>query len=309
MTSSASSTQHVVMWSGGITSWATAKIVVDRHGSENTTLLFADTNYEDPDLYRWNTDAAASLGMTITRVADAQERTPWDVFRDKKYIGNTRIAPCSQLLKQVPCREWLAENRDPANTVVYVGIDWTETHRLPGVIAGYAHPLRGCDKQRCIGLFNEDGRLPGPGCKDLLDTPWTPQFPLTEKGFRRDKDEWIEEAERAGLTVPRLYGLGFPHNNCQGACIKAGQAQWARVLEVFPERYAAAEASEEAMRADLGKDVAFLRDRRGGETKPLPLKLLRIRLEADAEQQPGLFDDLDWGGCGCLADLEIPELA
>jgi 3'-phosphoadenosine 5'-phosphosulfate sulfotransferase (PAPS reductase)/FAD synthetase len=297
------------MWSGGITSWATARIVIDRHGRENTTLLFADTNYEDPDLHRWNADAVVSLGMDLVRVADAQERNPWDVFRDKKYIGNTRIAPCSHLLKQVPCREWLAENCDPANTIVYVGIDWDETHRIPAIAAGYAHTIKGCaSRKHCLDLFGPGGRRQGPGCRNLLPLAWTSVAPLTEPPFQ-DKDFWIAEAERAGLRPPRLYGLGFPHNNCGGACIKAGQAQWKRVLEVFPERYADAEASEEAMRADLGKDVAFLRDRRGGETKPLPLKLLRTRLEADAEAMPGLFDADDWGGCGCFTETdEMPEI-
>jgi hypothetical protein len=31
------------MWSGGITSWATARLVIERHGKASTTLLFADT--------------------------------------------------------------------------------------------------------------------------------------------------------------------------------------------------------------------------------------------------------------------------
>lgn len=275
MASTTRPTQHVVMWSGGITSWAVAHLVAQRHGTKNLTLLFADTRYEDEDLYRWNDEASAQIGVPLTVVADG--RDPWQVFNDKRYIGNTRIAPCSLLLKQIPCRTWLQENTDPANTIVYVGIDWTETHRIPAIVRNYQ--------------------------------PWTAQAPLTEKGFRRDKDEWMAEAQELGLVPPRLYALGWEHNNCGGRCIKGGQAQWAHLLKVFPGRYAEVEAQEEALRQNLGTDVAFLRDRRGGETKPLPLRLLRTRLEADAELQPGLFDVDDWGGCGCLPDLEVPETA
>jgi len=35
--------EHVVMFSGGIGSWATARRVADEHGPEHLTLLFADT--------------------------------------------------------------------------------------------------------------------------------------------------------------------------------------------------------------------------------------------------------------------------
>ncbi|MGW5731036.1 hypothetical protein [Nocardia beijingensis] len=45
----------------------------------------------------------------------------------------------------------------------------------------------------------------------------------------------------------------------------------------------------------LGKDVAILRDRTDGTSKPLPLTVFRQRIE----QQPDLFDVDDWGACGC----------
>ena len=43
--------KHVVMFSGGIASWATAKRVAERHGTDALTLLFADTRIEDDDLF------------------------------------------------------------------------------------------------------------------------------------------------------------------------------------------------------------------------------------------------------------------
>lgn len=258
-------TQHVVMWSGGITSWATARHVITEHGTENVTLLFADTNVEDRDLYMFNEQASKQLGVPITRVADPQERTPWQVFEDRRWLGNTRIAQCSHALKQDPCRAWLIANADQSSTVLYVGIDWTETHRMAGIIKGWS--------------------------------PWTVDAPLTRPPYS-DKQQLLDEAQDAGLIRPRLYQLGFAHNNCGGACVKGGQAQWARLLEVFPDRYARAEAAEQKMRNLLGKDVAILRDRRGGETKPLTLTALRIRIEENSPQ----VDHLDEGGCGCFVD-------
>jgi hypothetical protein len=128
--------------------------------------------------------------------------------------------------------------------------------------------------------------------------PWPVQAPLTRPPYR-DKQQLLSEAQTAGLPVPRLYRLGFAHNNCGGACVKGGQAQWDRLLEVFPDRYARAEAAEERMRALLGKDVSILRDRTGGDTTPLTLAALRQRIE----QQPDQLDLFDEGGCGCFTEL------
>lgn len=257
---------HVVMWSGGITSWATARHVVAEHGAASTTLLFADTLIEDDDLYAFNDAASKQLGVPITRVADG--RTPWQVFEDKRWLGNTRIAQCSHALKQEPCREWLNANPELtfSNTTLYVGIDWTETERLPAIVRGWA--------------------------------PWTVSAPLTAPPYR-DKAQLLAEAQKAGLPLPRLYRYGFAHNNCGGECVKGGQAQWIRLLEIFPERYARAERAEERMRALLGKDVSILRDRTGGVTRPLTLAALRRRIE----EQPDQLDLFDEGGCGCFTDL------
>lgn len=259
---------NVVMFSGGITSWAAARRIAEEQGTDDLVLLFADTLAEDPDLYRFLDEAAADIGVPITRVADG--RTPWEVFHDERFVGNASIAPCSKLLKQVPCRRWLTEHTDPATTTVHVGIDWTETNRIAGIVKGWA--------------------------------PWTVRTPLTEPPLR-DKSEWIAEARARGIEPPRLYGLGFVHNNCGGACVRAGQAQWAHLLRVFPDRFAAAEAAEESMRQMLDKDVAILRDRRGGAVKPLPLVELRRRIQGPDDASSAI-DGLDWGGCGCFLDTE-----
>lgn len=102
---------------------------------------------------------------------------------------------------------------------------------------------------------------------------------------------------------PLLYDQGFAHNNCAGACVRAGQGQWLQLLEHNPARYAHEEAEERAFREAIGKDVAILRDRRGGTTKPLTLEALRLRAQLEPE---AITDDdrMDIGGCGCTTDLE-----
>src|SRR4029077_15659514 len=121
---------HIVQFSGGIGSWAAAKRVIAKHGE--AVLLFADTLMEDEDLYRFLKDAAENLGPGAELVHTAEGRDPWQVFFDVRFLGNTRIDPCSQVLKRAWLREWMTQRYDPEDTTVYLGIDWSEEHRMEG---------------------------------------------------------------------------------------------------------------------------------------------------------------------------------
>lgn len=253
--------RRVVLFSGGVASWATARRVAERHGVADLTLLFTDTRTEDADLYRFLDDAAADVGAPLVRIADG--RDIWQVFRDERFLGNTRADPCSRVLKREQSRGWLERECDPAETVVYLGFDWTEVHRLDRARAAWA--------------------------------PWAIEAPMTEAPYRL-RAELLGDLETRGIRAPRLYGLGFEHNNCGGGCVKAGQGHFAHLLERWPERYAEWEANEESLRDYLG-DVAILRDRTDGETRPLPLRVLRERLEAGRS-----IPLWDVGGCGCFED-------
>jgi hypothetical protein len=263
-------TKHVVMFSGGIGSWATAKRVAEKHGTDNLVLLFSDVKGEnlsphvgeDEDTYRFIKEAADNVGGKLVTVKDG--RDIWEVFEQTRFLGNSRLAKCSHELKQKPARKWLDENCDPKLTIVYVGIDWTETHRVASIVKNYQ--------------------------------PYTALAPLTEPPYL-NKKEMIAWAESEGLKSPRLYGLGFAHNNCGGGCVRAGQAQFKKLFTVMPERYAVWEEKEEKMRELLG-DVSILSEVVNGEKRKLPLVELRRRVE----QQEPLFDELDFGGCGCFTD-------
>lgn len=118
-----------------------------------------------------------------------------------------------------------------------------------------------------------------------------------------DKLMMLDALAVEGIRPPRLYGLGFAHNNCGGGCVRAGVGHFTHLYRTLPDVYAEWEANEQGLRDFLGRDdIAILRDRTGGIAKPLTLVQLRRRL--DAGYAPDLFEI---GGCGCFVDVEADE--
>lgn len=254
--------KHIVFYSGGLGSWATANRVIEQHGKENVVLLFTDTTMEDADLYRFLDETGKDFGIEVTWIADG--RDVWEVFHDEKFIGNSRIAPCSHILKQQQSRKWLEENYSPDDCILYLGIDWTEAHRTKAPAKNWA--------------------------------PYRVEFPMCQEPYLT-KEEVKTELESRGIKAPRLYEMGFSHNNCGGFCVRGGQGHFVNLLKRKPELYHYHEQKEQEMREYLGRDdVSILRRTRNGEKETFTLQQLREEYEAGGQQ----LDFTDIGGCGCF---------
>lgn len=113
----------------------------------------------------------------------------------------------------------------------------------------------------------------------------------------------VEFLKQEGIEIPRLYKLGFAHNNCKGCCVKAGIGQYRNLLLKDRITYLEMENKEEAFRHKYGKDVSILK-RKG---KPFTLHELRMIVDAEG-QQFSMFDYQqlsedecnDIGGCSCF---------
>lgn len=254
--------KHIILYSGGLVSWRVADLVIQEHGEQNVVLLFTDTCIEDEDLYRFLWETWQAFGCEMVSLCDG--RTPWQVFRDVRAIGNTRMDPCSRVLKREPTRRWLDANASPEEDIIYLGFDMFEDHRF----------------QRAIPHWQ----------------PWTIRAPMVD--VYETRPMLMALCAERGIKPPRMYREGFSHNNCGGFCVKAGQGHFAHLLATRPDTYRMHEEEEEEMRQYLGKDVAILRDFTGGEVTPLTLRELRRRIESD--QQVDMFDVR---GCGCFAGV------
>ena len=182
----------------------------------------------------------------------------------EKFLGNYRVAPCSHILKQKTARDYIFSHYEPKDTVLYLGLDWSETHR-------FASPRRNWQ-------------------------PFRVEYPMGDAPYM-SKSDMLEVLKADGLEVPRMYKMGFAHNNCGGFCCRAGQGHFAKLYEHFPNRFAHAEAVEEGMRQALGKDISYMKRSVNGITRPYTLKQLRSDIEARRE-----IDLFDIGGCGCFVE-------
>lgn len=191
----------------------------------------------------------------------AEGRHPWEVFEDRRFIGNSNVDPCSQELKRDFLDAWRDANCFTESTVRYVGIDWSEKHRL----------------ERLLPRVE----------------PWVYDAPLCHPPYLT-KGGVLSWIKREGISPSRGYGDGFPHDNCGGFCCKAGMAHFERLYHVCRRRFDWHEWWENRLRSIVG-DYSMLSDRRGdGKKKPLPLTRLRERIESGES-----FSDEEWGGCGC----------
>jgi len=247
--------KHIVSLSGGVSSAVAADLVINKHGKENVTLWFADTSWEDEDLYRFLGDLEKRWGLSILYYRDG--RTPLEVFENENIIPNTRVAPCTRILKIDPFVKFLKAHEKPVT--VHLGIGWDETHRMDA-------PRRNYEALAGVSV----------------------EFPLLWKPIVFNPFQLVESW---GIQIPRLYSLGFPHNNCGGRCVKQGIREWRRLRAAMPERFAEVREWEDAQRAqdEKKKDYAILKDRRGGQLRPMPLAELDQRVEDD---ETGASEDL-----------------
>jgi len=253
--------KYIISYSGGLGSFMAAELCRSKFGVENCILIFADTNTEDEDLYRFIKETVVYLGVEFVKL-DNGGKNIWDVFTKTRFMGNSRVDPCSRVLKREPLEKWVSENYTSDNSVRVVGIGQHEKHRLTRIAKAFK--------------------------------PWEIYAPLIETPMTRQDIEAV--LLKAGIEPPRLYELGFPHNNCGGFCVKTGQRQMALLLKEFPERYRWHEEQQEKLFTFIGQRRGTIRRTVDGEIVYMGLKDFREFLEAGG--RPDLYAE---PGCGCIA--------
>ena len=251
--------KHIVSFSGGMGSFAESKSCVDKYGKDSVILLFADTLMEDEDLYRFKDECVRFLDCELVTLTNG--KTPFDVFKQEKFMGNSKVDLCSRVLKREPLIKWFVENFDVDEAQMHLGIDYSESHRLDGVQKRMA--------------------------------PYIYRSTLVEEGRIINKDF----SEQFGIKRPRLYDWKLGHNNCGGFCIKAGLGHYKALYEANPDRYMEFEAKEAEVYDVIGATYPFLKKTENKELRRLTLKQYREYYLTQGKVSAS--ESQEYGGCGC----------
>ena len=211
---------NIATISGGIMSFYSAFLSIQKYGSENVVLYFNDTKWEHPDLYRFLEDIEKYLGMKI--LIDSDGRNPEEVFFDQHFLGCDRVPLCSRILKAERLQEYY---KDGDNLIFGIGLE--EKRRCERIVAAYQV------------VYTKTGKY----C--------TLEFPLVD--LRHSKTLVKEWFWNTGLKLPKMYFFGFEHNNCSGGCVRQGKKQWLHLLETFPDVFSERENLEKRFREKFGK--------------------------------------------------------
>jgi len=158
---------------------------------------YCETGSEHPDNLRFFGDCETWFGRPITRLRNPKYRDTWHVWEKHRYMAGINGAKCTVALKVEPRLEFQRP---------------TDIH-----VFGYTADLR--DMTRAALLRDTYPEL-------------TISTPLIDRGLT--KAACIAMVERAGITVPVMYELGFENNNCI-PCVKAtSPAYWALIRKHFP---------------------------------------------------------------------------
>lgn len=270
--------KHVISVGGGVASTLLLPIHalwVQQIPKSDVDLVMAKLPNEDPDVWRLVETLEDRLGVEVKMLGS--NRHPWEVFVERKFIGNTLVDPCSDELKRKVIRRYIKDTYAPGEATIHVGIGAYELDRELSI------------KKR----WGEQG--------------YEVAMPLIEYPAL-DRTAQIDFCRSFAGFVPRLYLMGFSHNNCGGACVKAGQKEWARLLWFLPDVYSWWEKNENDWRSQFG-DYTILRDRRGGTMKPMTLTDFRIRMQETWASTPPKYSNLVPGfqaleEAGTLNDLD-----
>ena len=235
------SMRNIVALSGGVASAWVAWWVLE-NVDKNAILYFNDTKWEDADLYRFLGELSAYLDKSIHY--DSDGRSPEQVFFDQNMLANNRVPLCSRILKAERLQKFI----EPGD-VVFFGIDTQEVHRCERIAQIY-RPL-------------------GVECR----------FPMVETSvFKPEVFGWLKST---GIELPRMYKLGFSHNNCSGGCVRSGKKQWVHLLRTLPDVYAERERVEEEFMLLSGKRATYMKDLSLKELREMHEKQNTIDFEFD----------------------------
>lgn len=192
---------RLVFFSGGLASFAVAHHLKTLYPNETPLLYFNDTLWEDEDLYRFIYEVSDK--MKLPMLIHSMGIDPVQLMIKQKIIFNSRIGNCSTYLKMKTSADYIKRGKVPAIEKKY----------------NWQYYQEGQFDELYFGIGYEEFHRVGAIKKNWQ--PFNVKFPLIETMY--DYDELLNLYD---IEKPRMYKMGFSHNNCKGRCVKAGKGHF-----------------------------------------------------------------------------------
>jgi len=162
----------------------------------NTVVVYCDPGGEHESNKRFLKDIETWIRQPIVVLKNPKYVDHFDVFRKEKYIAGVKGAACTKRLK-VDLKRQFSEPDD----IHFFGYTIEEVKRAEKFDQRHSELTEWL-------LINE-----GITKADCLGLLW-----------------------RAGIELPKMYKLGYKHNNCIGCC-KGGKGYWNKIRIDFPNNF------------------------------------------------------------------------
>src|SRR5690554_4151993 len=118
----------VVSVGGGISSSVLLpRYLFAKYPKEQIEMVTCHLPNEDKDLFRLLDVVENRFDTQIKRIG--HNKTPFQIFFEAKFLGNSRIDPCSRILKRETMRNYIKENYNPKEVILSIGIGYDEIDR------------------------------------------------------------------------------------------------------------------------------------------------------------------------------------
>jgi len=162
----------------------------------DATIVYCDTGSEHEDNVRFLNDCQNWYGKEIKIIKSQLFKNVDEVIEARNYMAGIDGAPCTVDLKKVPRMNF----------------------QIPDDVQYFGYTIEEWQRARNFVVNNIDLQLRFPLIYNLLT-----------------KEDCHAIIKEAGIKTPKMYELGFEHNNCLG-CVKSQSAKyWAMIRLYFPD--------------------------------------------------------------------------
>ena len=192
----------VVWFSCGAASAVASKRTIEKYGDTHNILIVNNpVDEEDSDNRRFLDDVSKWLGQPIIQAVNSKANTTSavDIWDKRKYMSGINGAPCTLVLKKEARYEF-----EKSNKIDYHVLGFTADE------VGRHERFVKYERDNVLPVLIEDG-ITKQMCFDIITS--------------------------AGISLPRVYSMGYPNANCIG-CVKAtSPTYWNHVRRMHPEQF------------------------------------------------------------------------